>query len=159
MIQKSIQCSVIPSIQLNFLSSHIKAFVTFRNIASCCCSVTQLCPTLWNLMDYTAQQASGHSLFPGVWSNSCPSSQWCHPAISSSVALFSCPWTFPMSRPFDQSTGTSASASALSMNIQGWFSLGLTGFVSLKSKRHSGLVSSTIAWKHQFFDALFAHFM
>ena len=68
---------------------------------------------------------------PGVHPNPCPSSQWCHPTISSSVIPFSfCPQSFPASRSFPvsqlfasggQSTGVSASTSVLPMNIQGWF--------------------------------------
>ena len=74
---------------------------------------------------------------PGVYSNLCPSSRWCHPAISSSVVLFSsclqsfpAPGSFPMSQFLasgDQSIGVSASASVLPVNIQDWFSLGSTG--------------------------------
>ena len=77
------------------------------------------------------------SLFPLACSNSCPLSWWCHPNISSSVIPFSsCSQSFPASGSFSvsqlftsgsQSIGTSASASVLSMNVQGWFSLGLTG--------------------------------
>ena len=73
---------------------------------------------------------------PGACSNSCPLSQWCHPTISSSVVVFSsCFHSFPASRSFQmnqffssggQSIGASASASVLPVNIQGWFSLGLT---------------------------------
>jgi len=80
---------------------------------------------------------------PGVHSNSCPSSGWCHPTISSSVVPFSsCPQSFPasgsfpMSRLFasgSQSVGVSASASVLPMNIQDWFPLGWTGWISLQS--------------------------
>ena len=76
------------------------------------------------------------SLSPRVWSNSCLLSQWCHPTISSFATLFfSCPqsfpelWSFTMSRLFSsggQSIATSASASVLPTNIQGWFPLGLT---------------------------------
>ena len=83
------------------------------------------------------------SLSPGVCSNSCPLSLWCHPTISSSVApFFSCPQSFPASGSFPmsqlftsggQNTGASASASVLLMNIQGWFPLGLTGVISLLS--------------------------
>ena len=77
---------------------------------------------------------------PGAYSNSCPSRQWCHPTISSSVAPFSClqsfpaSGSFPMSRFFTsggQSIGVSASASVLPVNIQKWFPLGLTGWISL----------------------------
>ena len=80
---------------------------------------------------------------PGVCTNLCPLSQWYHPSISSSVTLFSCPQSFPasgsfpMSRVFTsrgQRIGTSASASVLPVNIQGWFPLGLTGLIALQSK-------------------------
>ena len=79
---------------------------------------------------------------PGTYSNSCPTSQWCHPTISSSVISFSfCLQSFPASRSFPmsqffasdgQSVGVSASASVLPMNIQDWFPLGLTGWISLQ---------------------------
>ena len=81
---------------------------------------------------------------PGVHSDSPPSSQWCHPAISSSVVPFSsCPQSFPASGSFPvsqfftsggQSTGVSASASVLPTNIQDLFPLGLTGWISLQNK-------------------------
>ena len=84
---------------------------------------------------------------PRVYSNSCPSSQWCHPAISSSVSPFSsCPQSlppsesFPMSQLFawvGQSTGVSASASILPMNTQDWSPLGWTCWISLQSKGRS----------------------
>ena len=93
---------------------------------------------------------------PGVCSDSCPLSCWCHPTISSSVIPFSfylqsfpASGSFPMSRLFTsggQRTGVSISASVLPGNIQGWFPLGLTGLISLQSK---GL-SSTAIRKHQF---------
>ena len=96
---------------------------------------------------------------PGVYSNLCPSSRWCHPTISSSVVPFSCPQSlpalgsFPMSQLFSsggQSIGVSASASVLPMNIQDWSPLGWTGWISLKSKGLSR-VFNTIIQKHQFF--------
>ena len=81
---------------------------------------------------------------PGASSNSCPSSWWCHPTISSSlvpfsscIQSFSASGSFQMSQFFTscgQSVGASASASVLSMNIQDWFSLGLTGWISFQSK-------------------------
>ena len=81
---------------------------------------------------------------PGASSNSCPSSQWCHPTISSSVVPFSsCLQSFPASGSFPmsqffasggQSIGVSASASALPVNIQDWFPSGWTGWISLQSK-------------------------
>ena len=104
------------------------------------------------------------SLFPEVCSNSCPLHRWCHPAISSSDALFSfCPQfspasgTFLVSRLFasgDQNTGASASASVLPMSIQGWFPVRLTGLISLKSKGLSGVFSSITVQMHQFFGTL-----
>ena len=98
---------------------------------------------------------------PGVYSNSCPLSQWCHPTISSSVIPFSfCLQSFPTSGSFPvsqffasggQSIGVSASASVLPVNIQDWFHLGWTGWISLKSKWCSGVFSNTTVQKHQFF--------
>jgi len=99
---------------------------------------------------------------PGACSNSCPSSQWCHPTISSSVVLFSSglqsfpvSGSFPMSQLFtsgDQSTGASASASVFPVNIQDWFPLGLTGWISLQSKGLSRVFSNTTAQKHEFYS-------
>ena len=99
---------------------------------------------------------------PGVCSNSCSLSQWCHPTISSSVIPFSCPQSFPASGSFPmsqflesdaQSIGVSASASVLSMNIQDWFPLGLTGLIFLLSKGFSRVLSNTTVQKHQLFGA------
>ena len=100
---------------------------------------------------------------PRVHSNSCPLSRRCHPAISSSVVLFSsCPQplpaseSFPMSQLFalgGQSTGVSASASILSVNTQDWSPLGWTGWISLQSKGLSRVFSNTTVQKHQFFGA------
>ena len=100
---------------------------------------------------------------PGARSNSCPSSRWCHPTISSSVVCFSsCLQSFPalgsspMSQFFTsggQSVGVSASTSVLPMNIQDWFPLGWTGLISLQSKWLSRVFSSTTVQKHQFFGA------
>ena len=100
-------------------------------------------------------------LSPGVCSNSCPSSQWCYLTISFSVVPFSPLKSFPalgslpMSQFFTsggQSIGASASASVLPMNIQGWFPLGRTGWISLQSKGLSRVFSNTTAQKHQFFS-------
>ena len=97
------------------------------------------------------------SLSPGVCSNSCPLSWWCHPAILSSIVPFSscaqyfpASGSFPMSQLFSsggQSIG--ASESVLPMNIQGWFPLRLTGFISLQSKGFSRVFSNTTVQKHQ----------
>ena len=86
---------------------------------------------------------------PRACSNSCPLSWWCHSTTSSSVTPFPCPQSFPASG--GQNTGASVSASVLPMNIQGWFSLGLTGLISLLSKGPLRVFSSTTVWKHQFF--------
>ena len=101
------------------------------------------------------------SATPGVYSNSCPSSQWCHPTISSSVVPFSSRLqSFPASGSFlmsqfftsgGQSIGVSASASVLPMNIQDWFPLGWTDWISLQSKGLSRVFSNTTIQKHQFF--------
>ena len=100
---------------------------------------------------------------PGVYSNSCTSSRWCHPAISSSVIPFSSwPQSLPASGSFptnqlfawgSQSTGVSTSASVLPMNTQDWSPLGWTGWISLQSKGLSRVFSNTIVEKHQFFSA------
>ena len=99
---------------------------------------------------------------PGACSNSCPFSRRCHPTISSSVVPFSsclqsflASGSFPMSQSFasgGQSIGASASASVLPMNIQDWFPLGLTGLISLQSKRLSRVFSNTTVQKRQFFS-------
>ena len=98
-------------------------------------------------------QASCPSPTPRVHSNSCLSSRWCHPAISSSVIPFSsCPQSlpasesFPMSQLFTwhgQSIGVSASASVLPMNTQDQFSLEWIGWISLQSKGPSRVFSNT----------------
>ena len=99
---------------------------------------------------------------PRVHTNSCASSQWCHPAISSSgVPFSSCPQylsasgSFPMSQLFawgGQSIGVSASASVLAVNTQDWSPLGWTGWISLQSKGLSRVFSNTTVQKQQFFS-------
>ena len=99
---------------------------------------------------------------PGVYPNSCPLSHWCHPTISSSVIPFSsrlhsfpASGSFPMSQFFTsgrQSIRVSVSASVLPMNIQDWFPLGWTGWISLQSKGLSRVFSNTTVQKHQFFS-------
>ena len=133
-----------------------------RDSVLCFSLVAQSCPTLW---PHGLQHARlpCPSPTPGACSNSCPLSQWCHPTNSSSVILFtSCLQSFSASRSFpvsqfftsgSQSIGASVSASVLSMNIQDWFPLGLTGFISLQSKGLSRVFSNTTVQKHQFFGA------
>ena len=103
---------------------------------------------------------------PRACSNSCPSSRWCHPTISTSDVPFSsrlqsfpASGFFQMSQFFSssgQSIGVSASASVLPMNIQDWFPLGWTGLISLQSKGLSRVFTSTIVQKHQFFSDQFS---
>ena len=100
---------------------------------------------------------------PRVYSNSCPLSRWHHPTISSSVVPFSsCLQSVPASGSFPKcrlftlggpGIGASASASVLSVNIQGWFPLGLTSLLSLQSKGLLRVFSSNTVQKHQFFRA------
>ena len=100
---------------------------------------------------------------PGVHSNPCPSSRWCHPAISSSVIpSSSCPQSLPAPGSFSMSQlfawggwsiGVSALASVLPINTQDWSPLGWTGWISLQSKGLSRVFSNTTVQKHQFFGA------
>ena len=104
---------------------------------------------------------------PGVYSNSCPSSRWCHPAISSSIVHFSsCPQSLPASGSFPksqhlawggQSIGVSASASVLPMNTQDRSPSGWTGCIPLQSKGLSRDFSNTIVQKHKFLALSFLH--
>ena len=107
-----------------------------HNPCFCCCSVAELCLTLSDHMDCSTARLPGPPQPPGVRSNSCPLSHWCHPTISSSIAPFSCP-QFPSNRVFSNESAlcirwskywasTSATATVLPMNIQSWFPLGLT---------------------------------
>ena len=124
--------------------------------------VTQSCLTL---LPYGLQHTRPPcpSPTPGVYSNSCPSSRWCHPTISSSIIPFSyCHQSFPASESFPmsqffisggQSIGVSASESVLPMNTQEWSPLGWASWNSLQSKILSRVFSNTTVHKHQFFGA------
>ena len=139
-----------------FLLDCQKAQTSKNKIVVQLLSCIQLFETSWT----AACQASLSFTISGTWM---PLSWWYYLTISSSVARFSCwPWSFPASESFpvswrlssdDQSIGASASASVLPMNIQGWVSLGLTGLMSLLSKRLSRVFSSTTIQRHQFFEA------
>ena len=137
-----------------------KLFILIRFHDGQFSSVTHSCLTLW---PHGPQHARLPCLSPtlGACSNSCPSSWWCHPTLSSSAVPFSClqsspaSESFPMSQFFasgGQSIGASASASVLPMNIQGWFPLGLTSLISLQSKGLSRVFSNTTVQKHQLFS-------
>ena len=130
-----------------------------------CCSVSQLCLTLCNPMDCSMP---GFPVLCCLMEFAQTHVHWVGDAIqlmsvSSSVIPFSsCPQSlpasgsFPMSQLFtcgSQSIGVSASAPVLLMNIQDWFPIGLTGWISLQSKGLSRVFSSTTVQKHQFFDA------
>ena len=125
-------------------------------------SVTQFCPTLFNPMNRSTPGLPVHHQLPEFTQTPCPSSRWCHPAISSFVIPFSsCPQSlpasgsFPMSQLFawgDQSIGVSASASVLPMNPQDWSPLRWAGWISLQSKGLSRVFSNTTVQKHQFFS-------
>ena len=103
---------------------------------------------------------------PGIHPNSCPSSQWCHPAISSSVVPFSsCPQFLPATESFQMSQlfawgGQSIRVwpleSVLPMNIQDWFTLESTGLIYLQSKGLSRVFSNTTVQEHQIFRAQFS---
>ena len=133
---------------------------------------------LWHLFNQISRSVVSNPLWPhglqhtrlpyplptlGVYSNSCPLRQWCHPTISSSVIPFSsCLQSFPASGSFQmsqfftsggQSIGVSASASVLPMNIQDWSPLELTSLISLQCKGLSRVFSNTTVQKHQFFGA------
>ena len=124
-------------------------------------SVAQSCPTLCDPMKHARPPCPSPT--PRVHSDSRPSSQWCHPAISSSVIPFSSHLqSFPSSGSFQmsllftsggQSIGVSASASVLPMNTQDWSPLGWTGWISLQCKRLSRVFSNTTVQNYQFFSA------
>ena len=126
-------------------------------------SVAQSCPTLL-LHESQHARPPCPSPTPGDHSDSCLSSQWCHPAISSSVIPFSsCPQSlpasqfFPMSNLFTwggQSTGVSALAPFLPKKSQGWSPSEWTGWISLQAKGLSRVFSNTTVQKNQFFGAL-----
>ena len=124
-------------------------------------SVTQLCQLF-------APHGLQHTRPPcpsptsGLFLNSCPSSRWCHPTVSTSVIPFSsylqsfpASVSFPVSQFFTsggQSIGILASASVFPVNMQDWFPLQLTGSISLQSKGFSRVFSNTTLQKHQFFS-------
>ena len=135
---------------------HIKCSVQFSSAA-------QLCPTLCDPMDCSTPGIPCPSPTPRVYSNSCPSLQWYHTTISSSVIPFSSSLqSFPASGSFQMSqffksggqrVGVSASTSVLPMNIQDWSPLGWTGWISLQSKGLSRVFTNTTVQKYQFFGA------
>ena len=144
-------CPTTSIFTLSFSPLNLQYLFSLLTLSGCCClqfrhSVVSDSATPWT----TAFQDPCPSPTPRAYSNSCPSSWWYLPTISSSVVPFSSclqsfQWScsFPVSQLFTtggQSIGVSASASVLPMNIQDWFPLGWTGWISLKSKRLSSLL-------------------
>ena len=127
-------------------------------------AVVQLLSHVWLFATNGLQHARLPCLSPtpGVHPNSCPLSQWCHPTVSSSEVPFSSHLqSFPASGSFQmsqlfisggQSVGVLASTSVLPMNIQDWFPLGWTGWISLQSKGLSRVFSNTTVQKHRLFS-------
>ena len=125
----------------------------------------QLLSRVWLFVTHESQHVRPPcpSPTPGVHPASRPSSQWCHPAISSSgVPFSSCPQSFPASESFPmsqllawggQSTGVSALASFLPKKSQGWSPSEWTAWISWQSKGLSRIFSNTTVQKHQFFGA------
>ena len=140
------------------MAAFVDVQIPLRFVLLFSCSVVLESVIPWT----AAHQLPCPSPTPGACSNSCPSSHWCHPTISSSFVLFSsclqsfpASWSFPMSQLFilaGQTIGVWASASVLPMDIQDWFPLGLTGWISLQSKGLSRVFSNTAVQKHQFFS-------
>ena len=134
----------------------------YLNICYCCSVDKSYLTLIWSHgLQHPRLPCPSQSL--RVCPNSCPLSLWCYLTISSFTTPFSfCLQSFPASGSFPvswlftssgPSIETSASASVLPVNTQGWFSLRLTGLISLQSKGHSRFFSSTEIWKHQFFSA------
>ena len=144
---------------MKIFSQSLKCYLIFSSVRF---SHSVMSDSLWS---HGLQHARPpcQSPTPWVYSYSCPLSWWCHPIISSYVIPFSSSLkfflalgSFQMSQffiPGGQSIGVSASASVLPMNIQDWFPLGLTGWISLQSKGSSRVFSNTTVQKHQFFGA------
>ena len=132
-------------------------------ISSQISSVAQSCPTLCDPMNRSTPGLPVYHQLPEFTETSRPSSQWCHPAISSSAVPFSsCPQSLPASESFPvsqlfewggQSTGVSALASFLPQKSQGWSPSEWTGWISLQSKGLPRVFSNTTVQKHQFLGA------
>ena len=143
----------------NMQASGLTEFIPFISVQLRCSGVSD---SLWP-RGLQHARVPCPSQTPRSCSYSCPSSRWYHPTISCSVIPFSsCLQSFPASGSFKMSQffasggpsiGVSASASVLPMNIQGWFCLGLTGWISLQTKGLSRVFSKTTVQKHQLFAA------
>ena len=140
--------------------SHPSSINTVMRISSVQCSHSVVSDSLWH-HELQLARPPYSSPSPGVYSNSCPLSRWCHPTISYSVVpLSSCLQSFPTSGSFQmsqffasdgQSIGVSPSTSVLSMNIQDWIPLGLIGWISLQPRNSQLYTSNTkikACWCH-----------
>ena len=147
------------------LRQHIKKqrlYLANKGLSNQFSTVAQLCPNLWDPINCSMPGLPVHHQL-SEFTHTHPLSQWCHPTISSSVVPFSSrlqsfltSGSFPMSQLFawgSQSIGVSAATSVLPMNIQDWFRLGWTGWISLQSNGLSRVFSNTTVQKHQFFGA------
>ena len=134
----------------------LRTFRMWKHRVCCCGSVAKSCLALYNPMDCSTPGFPPPSPSPRACSNSYPVSQWCHATISSSVTPFSSyAQSFPASGSFLMSylfaSGgqiMGASASVLPMNIQDWFPLGWTGWISLLSKGLSRVFSNITVKKY-----------
>ena len=166
-LQHSIVC--IQQVLLKLIWMESKGYERFVKLKLNIHSLLQNCISSVQFSSVQSLSRARHARPPcpsptsGVHSDSRPSSQWCHPAISSSVVLFSsCLQSLPASKSFPitqlfawggQSIGVSALASFLPKNTYGWSPLEWTGWISLQSKGLARVFSNTTGQKHQFFGA------
>ena len=143
-----------------FFYKHLQAYLSLSRFAFLLfiSSVTQWCPTLWDPMDCSTPGLPVHHQLP-EFTNSCPSSWWCHPTVSSPGVPFSHLQSFPASGSFQMNQFLTSSDQSIEfqvqhhpMNVQGWFPLGWTGWIFLQSKALSRVFSNTTVQKHQFFS-------
>ena len=163
--QQYLGSTLIPgfSIVISLISTSAGWIINEHSHNSTTFSSVQLLSRVWLFATPWIARPPCPSPTPGVYSNSCPSRWWCHPAISSSVVPFSsCPQSLPASGFFSmsqlfawggQSIRASTSASVPPMNAQDWSPLGWTDWISLQPKELSRVFSNTIVQKHQFFSA------
>ena len=154
------RCSPSSALREMWIKTTVRYCLTFTQIAISSVqslSRVRLSATTWTAAHQASLSITNSRSPPKLMSIS----RWCHPTISSSVVPFSsCLQSFPASASFSMSqlfassgpsTGISASTSSLPMNIQDWFPLGWTGWISLLSKGLSRVFSNTTVQKHQFF--------
>ena len=165
-IEQTCLCYTVVSCWL-YILFYLSTVALYGCVSFCCIRSDQISRSVVfdSLQPHESQHARPPcpSPTPGVHSDSRPSSQWCHSAISYSVVPFSsCPQSLPASESFPisqlfagggESTGVSALAAFLPKKSQGWFSSEWTGWISLQSKGLSRVFSNTTVQKYQFFSA------